>query len=68
MPHIFMHLRHSAVLNLETAGCTPGQIAAITGHSLNTVTTILETYRTRSSEVADTAIMRLENYRRAKKK
>lgn len=64
--HIFMHLRHSAVLNLEIAGCTPGQIAAITGHSLKTVMTILETYRTRSTEVADTAIMRLESYRKTK--
>lgn len=64
--HIFMHLRHSAVLNLESAGCTAGQIAHITGHSLGNVMNILETYRTRSTEVADAAILRLENYRKSK--
>lgn len=66
--HIFMHFRHSAVLNLEASGCTHGQIANITGHSLQTVNTILEVYRTRSTEVADAAIMRLESYRKAKSK
>lgn len=45
---------------LAEAGCTVPEIAAITGHSLKHVTHILETYLSRTSLLADAAIIKLE--------
>ena len=42
------------------------QIAAITGHSLKTVTTILETYLSRTRALAEQAIVAFENAPRTK--
>lgn len=59
----FRHLRHTAVLMLARAGCTEAEIAAITGHSLQTVSQILKHYLPRDSVVAGNAISKLESYR-----
>lgn len=48
-------LRHSCVVQLARAGCTVAEIAAITGHSLSSVTTILSHYLPRDSQVARNA-------------
>lgn len=51
----FMLLRHTAVVRLAEAGCTAGEISAITGHSLATVDDILERYLVRTRKLAETA-------------
>jgi integrase len=48
-------LRHSCVVQLARAGCTTAEIAAVTGHSLSSVTSILENYLQRDSTVAANA-------------
>jgi len=48
-------LRHSCVVQLARAGCTVPEIAAITGHALSSVTSILEFYLQRDSTVAENA-------------
>jgi integrase len=55
-------LRRTAVIRLSEAGCTPQQVAAITGHSLRQVEVILETYFVRTYEMATAAIGKLESY------
>lgn len=50
-----MHLRHTAVTRLGEAGCTPQQIAAISGHSLKSITLILERYNIITNVQADDA-------------
>ena len=60
----FFHLRHTAVTRLSEAGCTPQQIAAITGHSIKTVETIIDRYLVRTAELARTAFEK----RRAKER
>lgn len=57
----FHDLRGTAVTMLAEAGCTTPQIAAITGHSLKTVTTILERYLARTRVLAHEAIALFEN-------
>lgn len=66
--HIFMHLRHSAVANLERAGNTIPLIASVTGHSRQTVQEILDRHYgvDRDEEMADQAISNLEEYRQRK--
>lgn len=60
--HLHFHdLRGTAVTMLSEAGCSPQQIAAITGHSLKTVTVILERYLARTRALADQAIAHWEN-------
>ncbi len=54
----FMHLRHTAITRLGEAGCAPNEIAAISGHSLKTVTDILERYLVRTATVARVAFQR----------
>ncbi len=54
----FMHLRHTAITRLGEAGSPPGEIAAISGHSLKTVTEILERYLVRTATVARAAFQR----------
>jgi hypothetical protein len=60
---LYRQLRHTAIVNLARAGCTVPEIASITGHSIKTVTQILEHYLPRDSVVASHAISKLENYR-----
>jgi integrase len=54
-------LRSTAVTMLAEAGCTVPQIAAITGHSLKTVTTIFESYLSRARALAEQAFVAFEN-------
>ena len=46
---------------LAEAGCTTPQIAAITGHSLKTVTGILDKYLARTRALASEAVTLFEN-------
>jgi len=62
----FHDLRGTAVTLLSEAGCTPQQIAAITGHSLKTVYRILERYLARTRGLAEQAIFNFENSPRTK--
>lgn len=55
---VLRQLRHSCVVQLARAGCTIAEIAAITGHSLGSVTTILSKYLPRDSTVARNAQMK----------
>lgn len=57
----FHDLRGTAITMLAEAGCTLPEIAAITGHSLRTVSSILEKYLARTRHLADRAIARFEN-------
>lgn len=63
--HWFMELRHSCVYQLNRAGCTPNQIASITGHSLKTILEMLQNHylEIRDATVASEAINKLENMR-----
>jgi len=62
----FQDLRGTAVTALADAGCTTFEIAAITGHSLKSVESILEHYVARSRTRADNAIIKLEKAKKAK--
>ncbi|WP_456840655.1 hypothetical protein [Bradyrhizobium sp. USDA 4486] len=62
----FDDLRGTAVTLLSDAGCTPQQIATITGHSLKTVHRILERYLARTRGLAEQAIFNFENSPRIK--
>lgn len=57
----FHDLRGTAVTMLSEAGCSVPQIATITGHSLKTVTVILDRYLARTRALADQAIFNWEN-------
>jgi hypothetical protein len=48
---------------LSEAGCTPQEIATITGHTLKSVAQILEHYLARTKPLAEAAIIKLENAR-----
>jgi len=52
--------RDTAVVRLAEAGCTPFEIASISGHSLKTVTTILRHYFAPTAAIADNAIAKLD--------
>ncbi len=56
----FHDLRGTAITLLAQAGATVPEIAAITGHSLKTVATILESYLSRTVELARSAIHKLD--------
>lgn len=60
----FHDLRGTAVTVLSEAGCTPQEIATITGHTLASVNKILETYLSRTKELARSAIRKLDAYER----
>ncbi len=49
---LFRHLRHTAVTNLHSAGCDPGDIATISGHSLAGINQILDVYFVRTAATA----------------
>jgi integrase len=57
----FNDLRGTAVTLLSEAGNTIQQVASVTGHSLKTVTGILEKYLARTRGLSDAAIMNFEN-------
>lgn len=57
----FHDLRGTAVTMLSEAGCTPQEIAAITGHSLKYVGQILDKYLARTRPLAEQAIFKFEN-------
>ena len=57
-------LRGTAVTLLSEAGCTPQQIATITGHSLKTVHWILERYLARTRGLAEQAIFEIDPIKR----
>lgn len=57
----FHDLRGTAITMFAEAGCSTPQIAAITGHSLKTVNTILEKYLARTSTLAQEAVTLFEN-------
>jgi hypothetical protein len=56
----FHDLRGTAITMLAEAGCTPLEVAAITGHTFKHVTHILETYLSRTRRLADAAILKFE--------
>lgn len=56
----FHDLRGTAVTMLSEAGCTPQEIASITGHSLRYVSQILDRYLARTRELAENAICKLD--------
>lgn len=58
----FLDLRRTAVVRMGEAGCTESQIAAVTGHKIDTCRRILETYLPRTDKMADEAINKLERY------
>lgn len=57
----FHDLRGTAVTMLAEASCWVPQITAIAGHSLKSVTTILEGYLARTGTLAQEAIRLFEN-------
>ncbi len=59
----FNDLRGSAITMLSEAGCTPQEIAALSGHTLKSVAQILERYLARTKPLAEAAIIKLENAR-----
>jgi integrase len=55
----FQDLRDTAVTRLALAGCSMAEIAAITGHSLESITQIIKHYLVLQPEMADAAIAKL---------
>jgi hypothetical protein len=58
----FQDLRDTAVTRLALAGCELPQIAAITGHSLTSITGIIRHYLVLQPEMADAAIKKLSQW------
>lgn len=56
----FHDLRGTAVTMLSEAGCTAQEVAAITGHSLQYVGQILDVYLSRTRELAENAICKMD--------
>jgi integrase len=56
----FHDLRGTAVTRLSEAGCSPQEIATITGHSLRDVGSILDRYSARTEKLAMIAMAKLE--------
>lgn len=54
-------LRREAVVKLFEVGCTEAECAAITGHSLNEIKNVIETYFVRTTPMARAAIAKWEN-------
>lgn len=53
---VFAHLRHTAVTRMAEAGCSNAEIAANTGHSLDTIEAILDRYLIRTSTLANSGL------------
>lgn len=58
----FRHARSTCVIRMSDGGATPQQIAAVTGHSLQTVNIILKHYNRATNTQAAEAIMALERW------
>ncbi|MEK6747125.1 MAG: tyrosine-type recombinase/integrase [Pseudomonadota bacterium] len=56
----FRDLRRTAVVRLAEHGCTNAEIAAITGHSIERTSSILDVYLPRNSKMAANAIAKME--------
>ncbi|MEM6496615.1 MAG: tyrosine-type recombinase/integrase [Pseudomonadota bacterium] len=63
----FQDIRGTTVTMLAEAGCSVPEICAITGHTLKSATQILETYLSRTRELATAAIVRLEDHQKQNK-
>lgn len=61
-------LRRTAVVRLDQAGSTTGEIASITGHTEKSIDTIIGTYRVRTTETASNAILKLESFTQGQKR
>jgi integrase len=59
----FRDLRRTAIVRLGEAGANAIQIAAVSGHDINTSQKILETYLPRNFRMAEAAILALERDR-----
>ncbi|MGO8914953.1 MAG: tyrosine-type recombinase/integrase [Stellaceae bacterium] len=59
----YQDLRRTCVVNLARAGCSPAEISAVTGHKIDTVLDILETYLPRDSVMPANAIAKLDRWR-----
>lgn len=57
----FHDVRGTTVTMLFEAGCTVGEVASITGHSLRRAQEILDKYLSRTSQMARNAIAKFEN-------
>lgn len=57
----FHDIRGTTVTILFEGGCTVGEAASITGHSLRTAQEILDKYLARTSSLASSAIVKFEN-------
>ena len=55
----YQDLRDTAVTRLALAGCSMAEIAAITGHSIPSITQIIKHYLVLQPEMADAAIAKL---------
>jgi integrase len=64
----YQDLRRTCVVNLARASCTPPEIAAVTGHKIDTVVDILETYLPRDGVMAAHAIAKLDRWRSERSK
>lgn len=53
---VFQHLRHTAITRMGEAGLEPQQIAAVSGHSMKQVHTILQVYTVTTRRMAKNAI------------
>ena len=60
----FRDLRRTATTHLAEAGCTPSQISAIGGWSVDTVAKMMATYAPVNLTMAEAAITKLEAYRK----
>jgi integrase len=58
----FHDLRGTATTLLAEAGCTIPEIAAITGHKLESVSRILETYLSKTAKLSGNAIAKLDRH------
>lgn len=59
---LFMDLRDTAITRLALAGCTVTEVRAITGHTLETIHTVLRHYVALDDRMADAAIGKLRAY------
>ncbi|MBF0393187.1 MAG: tyrosine-type recombinase/integrase [Alphaproteobacteria bacterium] len=60
----FRDLRRTAMVRLAEAGATDIEIAAVSGHEIETTRRILETYVPRTTAMAEAAIRKLERHGR----
>jgi integrase len=63
----YRDLRRTAVVRLAEAGCSVPEVAAISGHTIDATTKIMEVYMPRNSVMARNAITKLEEYRSARR-